>query len=232
MVNILADLEKIFLSSPLLGLGVSFAAGIISSFSPCIYPLIPITLSIVGASAATSRVKGFYISSVFVLGLCVTYTVLGITASVLGIFLGTLFVNPFIYLMLGIFFVFLGFCVFDIIKLNLPFFSQDYKPVTTVFSIFVLGVISGLAIVPCNFPVLGAILSFMAVKHDILYGGFSLFLFSLGYGSILIILGTFSSLITKLPKQGLWLIIIKKVLGIILLVIGIYFFSKSFNLLR
>ena len=86
--------------------------------------------------------------------------------------------------------------------------------------------ISALTVAPCIFPVLGAILTLISLKGNALYGGTALFLFSLGYGLILIILGTFSSLIRKLPKQGLWLIIIKKSLGVILILVGGYFILK------
>jgi thiol:disulfide interchange protein len=74
--------------------------------------------------------------------------------------------------------------------------------------------------------VLGAILSLIALKRDIAYGAISLFLFSLGYGTILIILGTFSSLIRKLPKQGAWLLMVKKGMGVVLIIFAGYFFLK------
>ena len=92
----LANLENIFVTSPFWGLGASFLAGMLVSFSPCIYPLIPVTLGIVGAVSASTRFKGFFISLVFVLGVALVYTILGIVSSVFGILLGRFFVNPFL----------------------------------------------------------------------------------------------------------------------------------------
>lgn len=231
--QLLINLEKIFKTSPFLGLGVSFLAGLAVSLSPCIYPLIPITLGIVGVKSATTKLKGFFISLVFVLGIAFIYTSLGIISSLVGILLGTFFINPLAYLILTIIFFLLGLSLLGGIRINIPFFSFNYEGSVNkeFFSIFTLGIISGLAIIPCNFPVLGAILSLISLKRNILYGGVALFLFSFGYGAILIILGTFTSLIRKLPKQGLWLIITKKILGLILIAVGIYFLLKFITII-
>jgi thiol:disulfide interchange protein DsbD len=273
LFHFLINLEKIFDSSPILGLGVSILGGIVVSLSPCIMPLIPITLSIVGATTASSRLKGFLISLIFVLGIATTYTILGATTAFFGVFLGKVFDNLITYSILGILFlifglylvgrnfgitvsasavvlvifymifcgnkklillallILLGFIISQNIKLNFLSFSYNYSPKATKISIFILGLISGLAIVPCNFPVLGAILSIIYFKKDVLYGASALFLFSLGYGVILIALGTFTSLLNKLPKQGFGLIIIRKSLGLILIFMGAYFVSRFIRLM-
>lgn len=226
--QLLINLEKIFLASPLLGLGASFLGGVLVSFSPCVYPLIPITLGVVGATKTSSHLKGFLISLTFVLGVAFVYTALGIISSVFGILLGNLFINPITYLVLAIVFLFLGISCFDFINLKIPFSVHWAKKGT--FSVFILGAISGLAIIPCSFPVLGAILSFIALKKSILYGGLALFLFSLGYGTILLILGTFTSLIKKLPKEGFWVVFAERVPGVIFIIMGIYFVLKFITL--
>lgn len=224
--HFLLNLEKIFNSSPLLGLGVSFLAGVLASFSPCILPLVPITLSIVGATSVSSRLKGFSISLVFVLGIAATYTILGVLAATLGIFLDKIFINPFTLFFLSVFFIFLGLSLFDIFKFNFFSFSHNYTPKKTVVSIFILGMISGLGMIPCNFPVLGSILSLISFKKDILYGAVALLLFSLGYGTVLVVLGTFTSLIRRLPRQGVGLVIVRRFIGILLIAIGLYFLTK------
>lgn len=274
LFHFLISLEKIFNSSPLLGLGASFLAGVLVSFSPCIMPLIPITLGIVGATTASSRLKAFSVSLIFVLGIATAYTILGVIASFFGIFLGKIFDNIFAYSILGMIFLLFGFFlsgkwfslviaisalllsafylpVFDYknvifitgflsiafifsrnIQLNFLSFSHNYSPKATIFSTFILGLLSGLAIIPCNFPVLGAILGVISLKKDIVYGAAALFLFSLGYGMILIILGTFTSLINRLPKQGFGLILVRKFLGLVLVLTGIYFISKFITLIQ
>jgi thiol:disulfide interchange protein DsbD len=230
--HFLLNLEKFFNASPLSGLAASFLAGIVVSFSSCIYPLIPITLSILGVAQANSRLKSFSVSLVFVLGIATIYTTLGVIASLLGIFLGNFFNNPFTYILLSTVLLALGFSLVGLIKINLFSFYYNYSPKTEGFSVFILGLVSGLAVIPCNFPVLGSILSLISLKRDVLYGGFALFLFSLGYGLILIVLGTFTSLIRKLPKQGMWLIIIKKAMGVVLITMSIHFFLKFISALK
>lgn len=231
LTQLLVNLEEIFLTSAISALWVSFLAGILASLSPCTYPLIPITLGIVGAADVSSKLKGFLISSIFVLGICFTYTVLGIVSSLLGILLGNLFANFITFLILSVIFLILGLSLIGILPFNLPVVTPQHTKKQDALSLFIFGMVSGLAMTPCNFPVLGAILSLISLKENVAFGAIALFLFSLGYGLILIILGTFTSLIRKLPKQGNWLIIIRRLLGILLITMGIYFFIKFLILL-
>ncbi len=237
MINeLLINLEQVFTSSPIIGLGVSFLAGILVSFSPCIYPLIPITLSVVGVASSASKTKSFLISFIFVLGIATIYTIMGILSSLLGILLGDLFINPVAYAVMAFIFLTLGLASLGVIKIKIPFFSTVYQtqiqPNRSLISIYILGLVSGLAIIPCNFPVLGAILSLISLRANIIYGALALFLFSLGYGVVLMLLGIFTGLIRKLPKQGLWLIIINKFLSAIFMVMGVFFLIKFINLIR
>jgi thiol:disulfide interchange protein len=232
LTDFLLNLEETFIASPVLGLGASFLAGLLVSFSPCIYPLIPITLGVVGATSVSSRRRAFLISTVFVLGIAFTYTVLGVLAAGLGVFLAKFFINPLTYFCLAVIFLVLGLALFDLIKVNIFSPSVSFKRKGGWASLFVMGAISGLAIIPCNFPVLGAILSLISRGGNIVYGAAALFLFSLGYGVLLIVLGTSTSLLRKLPKSGYWLIIIKKLLGVILILVAAYFLVKFIILIR
>ncbi|MFA6281646.1 MAG: cytochrome c biogenesis protein CcdA [Candidatus Omnitrophota bacterium] len=231
LYHFLHNLEASFSASPLLGLLASFLAGIIVSFSPCILPLVPITLSIVGATSVSSRRKGFAVSLVFVLGVATTYTILGILAAVFYVFIDKFFMNPFVYGFLSLFFTVMALSALGVVKFNFFALNHNYKHKENLFSIFIFGAISGLAITPCNFPVLGSILTLISLRKDIFYNALALFLFALGSGLILVILGTFSSFIVKLPKRSLWLIIINRLLGIVMLFVGIYFFLKLISML-
>lgn len=226
LYHLLNNLEKIFNSSPSLGLGVSFLAGILVSFSPCIFPLIPITLGVVGATSVASRTKGFLTSTIFVLGIAAIYTILGVAAALFNVIFDKFFINPITYIFLGMFFVAMGLSLLGVIKINFFSFTHHYTHKPTYPSIFILGLISGLSIIPCNFPVLGSILTLISFKKDVAYGAIALLIFSLGYGLVLIILGTFTSLIAKLPKQSKVVIIINKALGAVMIFMGIYFFLK------
>ena len=229
----LINLEEFFVASTFLGLGISYLGGVLVSFSPCIYPLIPITLGIVGAASASTKRKGFLLSFVFILGVATVYTTLGIISSFFGVFLGNLFINPITYLVLTLIFFFLGASCFEVIRIRLPFTVSYRRWIGKgLLSLFVLGMLSGLAIIPCSFPVLGAILSLISLKGNVVYGATALFLFSLGYGTLLMILGTFSSLVRKLPKEGLWVIIIERAIGVMFGAMGIYFLLKFISLIR
>ncbi len=212
---------------------VSFLAGFLASFSPCIYPLIPITLGIVGSASEASRSKGFLLSSVFVLGICTIYSILGVISAFFGLLLGTFFINPITTFILAIIFIVLGLSFMGVINLKIPFlsFAHQPDPKKGLLSLFALGIVSGFAMIPCNFPVLFSILNLISSKKNVIYAAVALFIFSLGYGLILIILGTFSSLIRKLPKQGKWLIIIKCFLGLIIIGVGIWYLKQFFALL-
>jgi cytochrome c biogenesis protein CcdA len=232
VTRLFLDLEKVFNSGAVPGFAASFLAGILASFSPCIYPLIPVTLGVIGAASAKSRVKGFRISLIFVLGIAVTYTVLGAAAAMAGSFLSRLFMNPWAWFLMAVLFILLGLSMWDLIRLDIFFPVEVPSGKATGFFIFVMGMVSAFALAPCNFPVLGAILSLIAAKGDLVYGGICLFLFSLGYGTILIVLGTFVSLIERLPKQGRWLIIIRRLLGSLLVFMGGYFIVKAMIILK
>ena len=229
----LINLGNFFTPDTFLGLGASFLAGILASASPCILPLIPITLGVVGAVSASTRLRGFLISLSFVLGLSVVYTILGIVSSLFGVFLGRFFINPVTYIVLAIIFFLLSAVSLGLIRINLPFsVGCTYKAKGSLISVFILGMISAFALIPCNFPVLGAILSLISVKQSVIYGALALFLFSLGQGTPLIVLGTFTGLIQKLPKQSLWLILIKKILSVILALVGVYYIVRFIQILR
>ena len=229
----LSNLGNLFVPFTFLGLGVSFFAGVLASLSPCILPMIPITLGIVGAVSATTKLRGFLISFSFVLGLSVVYTLLGIVSSLFGVLLGRFFVNPITYIILAAIFFLFSAISLGLIRINLPFLSgHTYKVKGSLVSVFILGMLSAFALIPCNLPVLGSILSLISIKQNIIWGAIALFLFSLGQGVLLIVLGTFTGLIQKLPRQGLWLIIIKKSLSVILALVGVYFFVKFIQILR
>ena len=224
----LINLEAVFNSVPFLGIGIAFIAGIIVSLSPCIYPLIPITIGIIGAVSVSTRFRGFLITLVFVLGVSVVYTLLGVLSSLFGVILGNILINPITYLVLACIFIILGLSLLGNIKIKWPVFNfwNELDSRKGLVSVFILGAISALAIIPCNFPVLGAILTLIASKKSVFYGAAALFSFSLGYGLILLIIGTSVSLIKKLPKYSRWFDITKGFAAITLVMIGLYFFLK------
>lgn len=202
----------------------AFGAGVLVSFSPCVYPLLPITIGYIGASAQKDRRHAFLMSLIYVLGMAITYSVLGIFASMTGKLFGQISSHPVSFFMIGNICIIFGLSMLGIFDLHLPNFFLNYaKNKKSKWSVFILGVISGLIVGPCTAPVLGAILVYVATKQNLFYGVFLLFSFAYGMGALLILAGTFSGILVSLPKSGKWMYTVEKIGGILLILAGEYF---------
>lgn len=202
----------------------AFLGGVIVSFTPCVYPLIPITAGYIGVNATGSKIKGFVLSLIYVTGIAVIYSILGILASFTGTFFGKVGAHPATYFLVGAVIILFGLSMLDlfIIPTNKIIKTPAIKK-QNYFSIFVLGLISGLIISPCLTPVLGSILAYLATKRNVLYATTLLLSFAYGMGLVLILAGTFSAVLVNLPKSGKWMMHVKKFCAIILIGMGVYF---------
>lgn len=203
---------------------VAFLAGVLASFTPCVYPLIPVSAGYIGVRSAGSGAKGLFLSLSYVTGVAVTYSLLGILASLTGTIFGRISTHPLTYFLVGLVIILFAFSLLDLFTLKLPspvkfprFKRQGY------LSAFFLGLFSGLVVSPCLTPVLGSILVYLATKGNLLYGATLLFSFAYGMGIILILVGTFSATLLYLPKSGAWLLYIKRACAVILFGAGLYF---------
>ncbi len=202
----------------------AFLGGVIISFSPCVYPLIPVSASFIGIKAGSSKLKGLTLSLTYVTGIAVTYSILGLFASLTGKIFGMIASHPLTYIFAGSVIILFGISMFDFFNLYLP--SIIKLPAAKkhgYFSTFLFGMASGLVVSPCTTPVLGAILVYLAAKKNIFYGVTLLFSFAYGMGLILIIAGTFSSILLALPKSGKWMVYLKRFAAVVLVGMGIYF---------
>lgn len=198
--------------------------GVLVSFSPCIYPLIPVTSAFIGVRAEQSKLKGFLLSTIFVFGIALTYSILGVIAATTGKLFGQIAAYPLAFLVVANIYLFSGLSLlglFDLpflrIPLKIKIKSKGY------LSCLFLGISSGLVIGPCLSPVLGAVLSFVATKQNLFFGATLLFVFAYGMGALLIIVGTFTSVLLSFPKPGIWLNIVKKTCGLVLILCSEYF---------
>ena len=203
------------------------------SFSPCVYPLVPVTLGFIGAKGTSSRLRGLSLSLVYVLGLAVTYSILGLIASLSGKLFGRISAHPVSFLIVGNTCIIAGLSLLDLINFNFSGLALQNKVKRTggYFSVFLLGAASGLIAGPCTAPALGAILIYVASKQNIIYGASLLFVFAYGLGFLLILVGTFSSVFLSLPKSEKWLLGIKKLCGFILIAAGEYFLIQAGRML-
>lgn len=203
---------------------IAFVGGIIFSFTPCVYPLIPVTAGFVIAETNGSKFRGFSLSLIYVTGIAITYSLLGLIASLTGGFFGRISSHPFTHIFVGMIMIFFGISLLEVFMINVPNFVKlpDVQKKNHL-SALVLGLVSGLIVGPCLTPVLGAILLYITTKENILYGMTLLFCFAYGMGFLLILVGTFGGVLARFPKAGKWMIYVKKVSAFVVIATGIYF---------
>jgi cytochrome c-type biogenesis protein len=218
------------LSGSILDFFVVFWAGVLVSFTPCVYPIMPITASfIAGANVNGSRGTGFILSLVYVLGIAISYCSLAVFAVASGRIFGQLQNTPLFYAIVGGLLALFGLIMLEIVRL--PYIGLHLKQnrPKSIGAVLLFGLTSGLIIGPCTAPVLATLLTYVASKQNLLYGISLLFVFSYGVGASLILVGTFSGLLTLLPKSGYWLQRIKQVSGGILIAAAFYFIYKAWH---
>lgn len=226
MNEFLQGLNTYLHSAPLLAFFAVFIGGILTSFEPCIYVMLPITVAVIGSQSEGKKLKSFLMSVVYVSGISVTYSALGAIAALTGSIFGSMSTKPIVNFIMGNICILLGLSMFDIFHIKIPSFISNLqgKRIGKGFTmIFFLGIFSGLVAGPCTAAVLGVTLAYVATKQNLFFGISLLFTFSIGMGILLIIIGTFTGILTSIPKAGPWMEKIRKILGIILICIGEYF---------
>lgn len=222
------EVTSIIDKNPFFSMWIVYIAGVATSFTPCIYPLIPVTVGVIGAQTG-KKIKSFTLSLLYVTGMAVTYTVLGVAAAIGGRVFGLTAYNPWVNFIVGLVFLVFGLSMFGVI--NLPMLnalsSFAAKHGGGVRRIFFIGLISGLVAAPCATPVLGSILAFVTVSKNIFMGGMLLFIYGFGCGTLLIVVGTFAGLTSSLPKSGKWMVTVKYVFGGIIILGAFYFFYRA-----
>lgn len=220
-------------ASPLAYL-VSFLGGVGASLTPCIYPILPILIGVIGAESAEKRVRGFWLSLLFVLGMALTYSLLGMAAALTGRIFGQLTSHPAGYLIVGNLCLIFALSMLGLFEIRLPgqwgkarYAKEELK----LAEVFFMGAGSGLIAAPCTVPVLGVLLTFVAQSRNVVFGSSLLFIFALGLGLLLIVLGTFTGLLASLPKSGPWLERIKQAFGIFLLLVAEFFLLQAGKLM-
>jgi len=205
-----------------------FIAGILISFTPCVYPMIPIIIGFVGGSAGGSRVKGFFLSVFFVLGLVITYSILGVAAGATGALFGAFMSNPIVLWFIVAVFIALGASMMGAFDLTIPaglqgaMMSGERKGVVGAI---IIGAVTGIVAAPCAGPPLLVLLSWIGNTGNLFLGFLYMATFALGLGVLFIIIGTFAGAMTALPQAGTWMVKIKKGLGIVIFAVTLYYLS-------
>lgn len=203
-----------------------FVAGIFSSLTPCVYPLIPITISLFGAREASSRWEGFLLSLTYVFGISITYSIMGVLAASVGALFGGVMQNPLVLVGLSVLFLVLGLSSVGLFDLRLPGNLQttlSQKGGAGYLGALVMGLVAGIIAAPCVGPIVAGVLLYVAQQQDILLGWLLLMVFSFGMGLLFLVLGTFSSLLTRLPRSGGWMDGVKLVFGVVFFGMALYY---------
>jgi thiol:disulfide interchange protein DsbD len=206
----------------------AFLLGIAVSLTPCVYPMIPITVSVIGSGSSKNVLRGFLLSAVYVLGLSFTYAVFGTIAAVSGGLFGSIAGSPVARIVVAAVFILMALSMFDVFFIQMPnSISSKLQKISGsgFIGVFITGAVSGLIVGPCVGPPLVGLLAYIATLGSTIKGFFIMWSFALGLGMLFLVAGTFTGAISSLPKAGMWMEKVKYFFGIIMLGAALYFLS-------
>ncbi len=212
---------------------LAYFGGVLTSATPCVYPMIPITVSVVGSSGNKDKLQSLINALIYATGLATVYGALGVFAAASGQMFGEISTNPLGYfLVANLCLLFgawmMGWIQIPHIGINTTFENQSGN---SKLRLFLIGGASGLVAGPCTAPVLAALLTFVASTGNVVYGGLLLFVFAFGLSTLLIVIGTFSGILANMPKSGNWMNGIKILMALIMFAAGEYFLVEMGKLL-
>jgi cytochrome c-type biogenesis protein len=229
-------LESALRSQPLAASAALFVAGLATSLTPCVYPMIPITAGILGGAGAErrSRSRTLSLTLAYVLGLALVYSLLGLLAGLSGTLFGTVSSNPWALFAMGNLLLVFGLALLDVFTVEAPARVAAWAgriSGNSVGGVFALGATSGLVAAPCGAPAFAAVLTFVSTTGSAALGFLYLFVFSLGLTALLVIVGISSGRLAALPRSGRWTLAIKRLGGVLLLATAEYYFVRMGSVL-
>ena len=216
---------------PLIAITTLFVAGLATSLSPCVWPMIPITVGVITGSTQSDhprrRIVGLTLT--YVLGVALFYAVLGLVAGLTGSLFGSVSANPWVMFAMGNLLLVFALAQLDVIPVVVPQRLASWTAGLKGGSYpaaFLLGATSGIVAAPCGAPAFAAVLTWVATTRSGALGLLYLFVFSLGMTVILAAVGLFSGALAALPKPGPWMTWVKRAAGVILLGAAEYYFVQ------
>jgi thiol:disulfide interchange protein DsbD len=209
----------------------ALAGGFVVSLTPCVYPMVAVTVSVFGAREAKSRWEGAALSAAFVLGIVAMFVPLGVVAGLTGSMFGSVLQNRWVVVAMALLFLILAASLFGAFELALPASLTNRLAMLGGIGYrgaFLLGLACGLIASPCTGPVLTGILAWIAQTKSAGLGAMAMGAFALGLGVPFFVVGAFA---VQLPKSGRWMVHVKSLLGIVLVVVALYFLSGVFPVL-
>jgi len=204
-----------------------FLGGLALNLTPCVYPLIPITIGYFGGQAGGSTKHLAFLGVLYVLGIALTYSVVGVVTSLSGAVFGALLQNPIVILFIVAVFIALGLSQFEVYEFKLPdsWVMKAGGAKSGGFGAFFMGLTMGIVAAPCIGPFVIGLVTYVAAKGDPFYGFLMFFFLALGLGFPYLILAIFSGKIKSLPKAGDWMRGVEHIFGLILFAAAVYFLA-------
>jgi cytochrome c-type biogenesis protein len=217
--------------NPLLAVATMFGAGLVTSLTPCVYPMIPITAGVIAGTAGDDapRRRVVLLTLTYVAGLALLYAVLGLLAGLSGTLFGTVSASPWARFAIGNLLLVFGLAMLDVIPIRVPHGLTAWAGSLgggSYPAVFLLGATSGIVAAPCGAPAFAAVLTWVSTTGSPLLGFIYLFIFSLGMTALLVAVGLFSGAIARLPRSGRWMTWIKRAAGVILIAMAEYYFIQ------
>ena len=225
-------------ANPLLVTGAVFVAGVATSLTPCLYPMIPITVSIVGAGTgdrSVGRWQRVGLVGVYVVGLAAAYASLGLLAGLSGTMFGSVSTNPWLQLVMANVMLAAAAMMADIIPVPIPARLRDRAATAgvggKVTGVLIMGLVSGLVAAPCGAPVMAAILTWVTATRSAALGFAYLLAFSVGMCTLLLVAALAADTTLRLPRAGPWMLWVKRAFALILLGVAEYYLVQMGSLL-
>jgi cytochrome c-type biogenesis protein len=228
--------------SPLKAIPFVFLGGVLTSLTPCIYPMIPITAAIVGgtsvvdgAALAPPRWRPLVLTLAYVVGLALVYSALGLFAGLTGTLFGSVSTNPWLYFAMANLLLLAALAMLDVVPVRIPASIMERASTAgtagRVSGAFTMGAMSGLVAAPCSAPVMAAVLTWVSSTKSAALGFIYLFVFSLGMCTLLVVVGLSSGAIARLPRAGMWMVWIKRFFAIVMIGVAEYYLVKMGQLI-
>lgn len=201
----------------------ALGSGVLTSLTPCVYPMIPITVSIFGARVGVPRSRAVGLAAAYVAGIAAMYGTLGTAVALLGVAFGTFLANPWVIVPLALFFFGMGLSMFGLFEVAVP--SALQQRLNRVggrgfAGAFAMGLVAGIIAAPCTGPPLVLLLGYVAYTRNVPWGFTLMATYGAGVGLPFFLLAAFS---LSLPKPGAWMEGVKSVFGIALFTAGLFY---------
>ena len=207
-----------------------FVIGLALNLTPCVYPMLSVTVSLFGAQTETNPVRVVLKAIIYVLGIASMYSVLGVTAALGGGLFGSWLQSPWVLGGIAALLFAMALSSFGLYQMQMPYWLTSKLGGTTgtgFISIFLSGLVVGVFAAPCIGPPVIALLTLVGSRGDAVFGFWVFFVLSLGLGFPYLILGTFSGLLKKIPKSGAWLVWVERIFGVVLTGAALFYFSLA-----